>query len=129
MTKEFKEFQERLKGYRERSELYADGDELRKSLDAVEKAWVSAAKAVSLTESEQVRAALEATQRSSDVLAYNILFADTSKVSPDTILASVVKFQALEQIRSAFSPTAAAALEEAVAASVKLPGEETAKTE
>lgn len=116
-----------MKGYRERSELYADGEELRKSLDAVEKAWESAARAVSLTESEQVRAALEASQRSSDVLAYNILFCDTSKTSADTILASVVKFQALEQIRSAFAPTAAIALEEAVAASVKLPGEDAEK--
>jgi hypothetical protein len=123
MTKEFQEFQERLKGYRERSELYADGEELKKSLNAVEKAWESAARAVSLAESEQVRAALEASQRSSDVLAYNILFADTSKTSPETLLASVVKFQALEQIRSAFLPTAAIALEEAVAASVKLPDE------
>lgn len=115
----FQQFQERLKTLRSKADEYADAAEVHKSLDTVEKAWESAAKAVSLAEVPQVKAALEASQRSADVLAYNILNADTSKVSPAQLLESVVKYQALEQVRSAFAPTAAIALEEAVAAGLE----------
>lgn len=115
----FQNFQERLKSLRSKADEYADAAEVHKSLDTVEKAWESAARAVSLAEAPQVKAALEATQRSADVLAYNLLFCDTSKVTPAQLLDSVVKFQSLESIRGAFAPTAAIALEEAVAAGLE----------
>jgi len=113
---QFDSFKLRLKEFREKAEAYEDKDELNKSLDTVEKAWESAAKAAKLAECEQVSAAIGATQRSADILAFNILFCDTSKVTPEQLLFSIVKFQALEQVRGAFSPVAAQSLEESVAA-------------
>lgn len=115
----FDSFKTRLAELRERADEFADKDEINKSLDTVEKAWVDAAKANKLAESEQVKSALRSTQYSSDILAYNILFCDTSETTSDQILKSIVKFQALEQIRGAFAPTAAIALEEAVEAGIE----------
>jgi predicted nuclease with TOPRIM domain len=112
----FQEFQARLNDLREKASQYEDKDQLLKSIKTVEKAWEEAAKAANLLECTPVKAALEATQRSSDILAYNILYASTGDVSPEQLLASVVKFQALEQIRGAFSSTMAEALEEGVEA-------------
>lgn len=116
MSDNFQAFQERLKELRSRADEYGDKDEIHKSLDSVQKAWESAAKAEALASSETVKAALSATQRTSDSLAYNILFCDTGSVAPQTILASIVKFQALEQIKGAFSTVAAKAMEDAVSA-------------
>lgn len=112
----FKAFQSRLKELRSKADEFEDKEQLNKSLDLVEKAWVEAAKAADLMSCAPVASALDATQRSSEVLAYNVLFADTSKVTPQQLLESVVKFQALERIRGAFEPIMAEALEEAVAA-------------
>jgi hypothetical protein len=114
MSDRFHDFQERIKELRNKAADYADKDEINKAIDVAEKAWASAAGAIKIAESEQVAAALRATQRSADVLAYNILFCDTSETSPQTLLNHIVKFQALEQVRSAFSPAAAIALEESV---------------
>lgn len=116
MSQPFQQFQERLKELRSKADAYADREQINKSLDVVEKAWVEAAKAANLKECEPVRAALEATQRSADVLAYNILWAPTSELTPTQLFESIVKFQALERIRGAFEPTMAVAMEEGVAA-------------
>jgi hypothetical protein len=116
MSDNFRAFQERLKELRKRADEYGDKDEIHKSLDTVEKAWESAAKAEALASAPTVKAALEATQRTADALAYNILFCNTNEVHPNTLLASVVKYQALEQIQGAFKPVAAQSLEEAVSA-------------
>jgi len=118
MTSQFEKFQDRLKDLRQRAEEFADKDDINKSLDVAEKAWVEAAKAAKLMECEPVAAALGATQRSADVLAFNVLWCDTSKVSPEQLMASVVKFQALQQIKGAFEPMMAMALEESATASV-----------
>lgn len=122
---QFNQFQERLKVLRSKADEFADKDQINKSLDIVEKAWVEAAKAAKLLECEPVASALDATARSADALAFNILFCDTSEVSPQTILNHVVKFQALERIRGVFAPTMAEALEEGVAADLIVKESET----
>lgn len=114
----FAEFQTRLNDLREKASQYADKDQLLASIKTVESAWEEAAKAASLMECKPVASALEATQRSSDALAYNILYSDTSTITPNQLLSSIVKFQALEQIRGAFAPTMAEALEESVEAGI-----------
>ena len=112
-------FKNRLNDLRTKAGEYEDKDDVLKSLDLVEKAWEEAAKAAKLKECQPVAAALGATQRSADVLAYNILFCNTAEVSPQALLNHVVKFQALEQVRGAFESTMAESTEQAVAATLK----------
>jgi hypothetical protein len=114
----FDSFKSRLAAMRADAEQYADKDEVLKSLDVVEKAWIEAAKAADLKSCAPVAAALEATQRSADALAFNILFCDTSETSSQALLANIVKFQALERVRGAFEPTMAAAMEESATAEI-----------
>jgi len=119
MNEGFKVFQERIDSLRRRSSDFGDADELDKRLDRLEAMFVEAAKATDLKSVEPVKNALQSLMDSADVLAHNILFCDTGSVSPEVLLGSVVKFQALERLRSVFEPTAAVALLESVERSVE----------
>jgi hypothetical protein len=115
----FQSFQERLKTLRSKADEYADAKDIHASLDTVEKAWESASQASSLLEVPAVKNAVLATTSMADEMARCILFSDVAKVSPESLIRSVIVFQTLERLSKAFSPIAAQAMEDAVASGLE----------